>query len=224
MSDRTPDLRQQMCDIGQRIWRRGYCAGNDGNLTIRLDEKRLLCTPTGVSKGFMAPQTMRITDLDGQGLDADGPGVSTEVRMHAAIYRARPDVQAVVHSHAPHATAFALAHRTIDEGVYPEVDVLIGRVPVVPFALPGTADLGTAVADALTPHTWAVLLGNHGAVTFSAKGLEEAYYRMEVLDSTCQILMLTGQIGGAKPLNEDQMRQVLEQKRDFYGLSDERLG
>ncbi|MDX1565075.1 MAG: class II aldolase/adducin family protein [Phycisphaeraceae bacterium] len=223
MSQDLEDLKQLICRIGQRLWQRGYCAGNDGNLSVRLEEQRLLATATGLSKGFMDPATVRTTDLDGHGLDETGPAPSTEIKMHAAIYRARPEVRAVVHSHAPHATAFALAGRPLPEGVYPEAEVLLGRVPLVPFELPGTAALAEAVADALSDDTWAVLLANHGAVTFSDKGLLDAYHRMEVLDASCRILSLCDGLGGARRLSDEQLRQVLEAKRDHYGLNDGRL-
>ncbi len=224
MSEAIGVQKELICQIGQRLWQRGYCAGNDGNLTVRLPGNRLLCTATGMSKGFMDPKSIRTTDADGQGLDDDGPAPSTEVKMHAAVYRKRPDVQAVIHSHAPHATAFALAGKTIPENIYPEIEVLLGQVPLVPFVLPGTAALGEAVAEAITPHTWAVLMANHGAVTFSSQGLLDAYHRMEVLDATCRILMLCENLGGPKKLSDEQMRQVLESKQNDYGMGDGRLG
>jgi ribulose-5-phosphate 4-epimerase/fuculose-1-phosphate aldolase len=121
-------LRREMCDVGHRMWTRGLCSGCEGNLSVRLDSDRVLCTPSGVSKGFLEPRSLRIVRLDGTPLGAvDEFAVTSEIRVHLAVYRMRPDVRAVVHSHAPHANAFAMAGIELPEGVYPEAEVVLGR-------------------------------------------------------------------------------------------------
>ena len=216
-------LRQEMCDVGRRMWTRGLCSGTEGNLSVRVGDDLVLCTPSGVSKGFLDPRSLRTLRLDGT--DADPVPewtITSEIRVHLAVYRARPDVRAVVHSHAPHANAFAMANVPLAEGVYPEAEIVLGRVPVAPYALPGTAALAENVAGALTPNTTAMLLAHHGTLTLSACGLLDAYHRLEVLDSWCQILLGVARLGAVEVLGDAQMAGVLALKRAGCGLGDDR--
>lgn len=208
-------LRREMCDVGRRMWTRGLCSGCEGNLSVRVGDDRVLCTPSGVSKGFLEPRSLRTIRLDGTPLDsADGFAVTSEIRVHLAVYRVRPDVRAVVHSHAPHANAFAMAGLELPEGVYPEADVVLGRVPLVPYALHGTTELAGNVAAAVTLHTTAMLLAHHGTLTMSPRGLVDAYQRLEVLDSWCQILLGVARLGTVEVLTDAQLAEVLALKRD----------
>ena len=115
-------LRNDIVEVGRRLWVRGFVASNDGNISVRLDDKRLLMTPASVSKGFMTPDMMVITDLDGKLLEgAPGRKPSSETQMHLVVYRNRPDVEAVVHSHPPLSTGFAVAGIPLDRAVLAEV-------------------------------------------------------------------------------------------------------
>ncbi len=216
-------IKEQMCDVGRRIWQRGFCAGNEGNHSVRIDESRVLCTPTGVSKGFLRPEMICMVDLEGNQLDTDNPYKRTsEVLVHLAIYKSRPDVTAVIHSHPPHATAFAVANLPIPEAIHPEAEVFLGRVPTAAYATPSKQDLPDSITPLIGPDTGAVMMGNHGSVTFSPDGLIDAHYKLEILDAYCRILILSKQLGRVNQLDTNQMTELLQVKQNF-GLTDERL-
>jgi L-fuculose-phosphate aldolase len=217
-------LKKLMCDIGHRIWMRAYCGGNEGNHSVRIADDRVLCTPTGISKGFMTPDDLCIVDMEGNQVEPNPKGRrrSSEILMHLAIYKVRPDVKAVVHSHPPHATAFAITNMPVPEGIHPEAEVFLGKIPIARYATPSKPDLGQSVVELIGPDTNTVLLGNHGSVSFD-KTLTEAYYKLEILDCYCRLILLTRQVG-APPnvLNPKQMTELLEVKAKF-GLHDDRL-
>jgi L-fuculose-phosphate aldolase len=215
-------VKQEICEVGRRIWQKGYCAGNEGNHSVRIAEDRVLCTPTGISKGFLKPEMVCTVDLEGNPIGRAGEyRPSSEVKIHLAIYKHRPDIKAVIHSHPPHATAFAIAGIPLPEGIHPEAEVFLGRVPTAEYATPSTM----ALADSLIPHlksqTNSILMGNHGSVSFS-ETLIDAYYKLEILDAYCRVLLLCKQIGKANVLSSDQMTELLKVKQNF-GISDPRL-
>jgi L-fuculose-phosphate aldolase len=216
-------IKEEMCEVGRRIWQRGFCAANEGNHSVRLGPDRVLCTPTGVSKGFMEPDDMVVLDMDAKQVEPNPRGRkgTSEVKVHLGIYKARPKVKAVVHSHPPHATAFAITNMPLPEGIYSEYETFLGRVPIAPYATPGTYDLPDSIIEVLKPGTNTVLMGNHGAVTFS-ETLLDAYYKMEILDQYARILLLTRQIGPPRVLSPEQMVSILQIK-DKLGLADPRL-
>ena len=145
-------LKQEMCEIGRRIWIKGYCAGNEGNHSLRISDDRVLCTPTGLSKGFLRPEMITIVDMDGKQVDKDNKYKRTsEILLHLAIYKKRPDVKAVIHSHPPHATAFACGGVPIPEGVHPEAEVFLGKVPTAKYTTPSYAGLGESVVKLVDP-------------------------------------------------------------------------
>lgn len=121
-------LKEQICDIGRRLYAKGFAAANDGNISIRLNEREILCTPTMVSKGFLKPEDVCKVDYEGKQL-AGTRKRSSEILLHLAVYKNRPDVNGVVHCHPPHATAFAVAHEPIPKCVLPEVEVFLGECP-----------------------------------------------------------------------------------------------
>lgn len=215
-------VKQEICEVGRRIWQKGYCAGNEGNHSVRIAEDRVLCTPTGISKGFLKPEMVCTVDMEGNPIGRAGEyRPSSEVKIHLAIYKHRPDIKAVIHSHPPHATAFAIAGIPLPEGIHPEAEVFLGRVPTAEYATPSTM----ALADSLIPHlksqTNSILMGNHGSVSFS-ETLIDAYYKLEILDAYCRVLLLCKQIGKANVLSSDQMTELLKVKQNF-GISDPRL-
>lgn len=216
-------LKKQMCEIGHRIWLRGYCAGNEGNHSFRIGDDRVLCTPTGLSKGFLHPDDICLIDMKGNMVEANPRGRqrTSEVRVHLAIYQHRSDAKAVIHSHPPHGTAFAVADIPLPEGIHPEAEVFLGKVPIAKYATPSTDDLPNSIIPLIGPETNTVLMGNHGTVSFS-HSLIDAYYKLEILDSYCRLLLLSKQLGQVNTLTKEQMTQLLEIKKNF-GLSDERL-
>lgn len=196
MTESETETWRAICEIGRRLWQRNLIAANDGNISMRLDGERILCTPSGVSKGFLGADDWVITDAAGRKLKGQREP-SSELKMHLAIYGVRPDVGAVVHAHPPHATAFAVAGQTVPARVMPEIDVLLGRVGLVPYIAPGTQELADAVgaeAKAENDASNAILLGNHGATTCGVD-LEAAWLRMESLDQCCQILINARALG-----------------------------
>ncbi len=217
-------LKKLMCEVGHRIWLRGYCAGNEGNHSARIGDDRVLCTPTGLSKGFLHAEDMCVVDMDGNQVEPNtrGQARTSEVLLHLAIYKKRPDVQAVIHSHPPHATAFAVANVPIPEGIHPEAEVFLGKVPFAPYATPSTHELPDSVVKLVGEQTNTVIMGNHGTVSFSPQGLMDAYYKLEILDAYCRILLLTSQLGRVNTLSQNQVSDLLNIKSKF-GMGDDRL-
>jgi L-fuculose-phosphate aldolase len=207
-------LRQQICEIGRRMHEKNFVAANDGNISVRLDAHRVLTTPTGVSKGFMTPESMVIVDYEGRPLSAGKP--SSEILLHLFVYRERPEVQAVVHAHPRHATGFAVAGISFEECVTPEIIVTLGSIPLASYGTPSTQKL----PDTLRPfihHHDAFLLANHGAVTVG-RDLWEAYYKMERLEHYAHIIFISRQLGGEKILAQREVQELLN-LRNKYGQS-----
>jgi L-fuculose-phosphate aldolase len=173
--------RADIVEVGRRLWERGYVASNDGNISVRLDEQRLITTPKSVSKGFMTPDMMVITDMDGT-LVSGAPGrkPSSEIKMHLVAYRNRPDARAVVHAHPPTATGFAVAGIPLDRAVLAEVITTLGSIPIAEYATPSTQELPDAVRKYVKAHD-GLLLANHGALAI-AGDVMSAYYRMETIE------------------------------------------
>ena len=194
------EARELMCEVGRRLWQVGFAPANAGNLTVRLGADRLLCTPTLVSKGFMAPEQMVLLGPDGATI---GPGrASSEVLMHLAVYRSRPDVQGIVHVHPPVATGFAAAGLALPCDILTEVLGTLGTVPLVPVAVPGTAEVPGNLQPFLADYD-AFLLANHGALTVGAD-LWQAFYRMEIVEHAAQVALVAHQLGGAAPIPPDK--------------------
>ncbi len=211
--------REALCEIGRRVWQREYIASNDGNFSVRLGSDRILCTPTMVSKGFMKPEELPVVDLDGRHLS--GPKRPTsEMKLHLAIYRHRPDVKAVVHVHPPHATAFAIVRRSLPKCILPEVEIFLGEIPLVPYATPGTQEFADTAVPFVTQYN-AFLLTNHGAVTLGSDPFE-AYYRMETVEQYCRILVLASHLGSLQSLDAAAMADLLR-LREKLGYKDRRL-
>jgi L-fuculose-phosphate aldolase len=212
-------IKEQMCEIGRRIWLKGFCAGNEGNHSYRIAENRVLCTPTGISKGFLKPEDICVTDLEGKQIGGTRKRTS-EVLLHLAIYKARPDVKAVVHSHPPHATAFAIANVDLPTCIHPEAEVFLGAVKTAKYVTPGDTRLGESILPYVKDSN-TILLQNHGTVTFD-KDLDGAYYKLEIVDAYSRILILAKQIGNIRPLDANEMKELLDLKVRF-GLDEPRL-
>jgi L-fuculose-phosphate aldolase len=220
-SPRIPEfkLKEQMCDIGRRIWQKGFCAGNEGNHSYRIGPDRVLCTPTGISKGNLKPDDICTVDMEGKQVAGKRKRTS-EILMHLAIYKARPDVKAVVHSHPPHATAFAIAGVELPTCIHPEAEVFLGAVKTAKYVTPGDTRLGESLLPYVKDSN-TILLQNHGTVTFDVD-LEGAYYKLEIVDAYSRILLLAKQIGSIRPLDAGEMKELLDLKVRF-GLDEPRL-
>lgn len=212
-------LKLEICDIGRRIYNKGFAAGNDGNISFRLGKNEVLCTPTMVSKGFLKPEDLCTCDMEGKQLSGKRKRTS-EVLLHLAIMKERPDVKSVVHCHPPHATAFAVAREPIPQCVLPEVEVFLGDVPITKYETPG----GQAFADTILPYVKksnVIILANHGTVSFG-ETVEKAYWWTEILDAYCRILMLSRDLGRVNYFTETKERELLDLKTK-WGYKDARL-
>lgn len=199
-------LRKQLCEVGRRLYERGLVGATEGNLSVRLDENRILCTPSGVSKGSLEPHQCIVIDSEGQPTDGGLP--SSEIKMHLRIYARRPDCQAVVHAHPPTATGFALAGETIPDDLLPEAALVLGSVALVPFAMPGTDEVPDAIEPFLAVHK-TFLLSNHGAVVMG-KDLKDAFNRMETLERIAQIVLNARRLGAPQRMPPGAFRVVKE--------------
>ena len=208
-------LRADIVEVGRRLYARGYTASNDGNISARLDGGRLLMTPKSVCKGFMTPQMMCVTDLDGKKLTGDRDP-SSEMQMHLEVYRQRPDVNAVVHAHPPIATAFAVAGIPLDRAVLAEVVTTLGSVPIADYATPSTRELPDAVRKYVKAHD-GMLLANHGALTLGTD-LFSAYYKMETIEHFAKISFTARMLGGERLLSREEVVR-LQGLRGMYGIA-----
>jgi L-fuculose-phosphate aldolase len=212
-------LKEEICDIGRRIYNKGFAAGNDGNISFRLGPNKVLCTPTMMSKGFMKPADLCIVDMEGKQL-AGKRKRSSEILLHLTIMKERPDVRSVVHCHPPHATAFAVAREPIPQCVLPEVEVFLGDVPITRYRTPG----GQGLADSVKPFVKkanVVILANHGTVSFG-ETVEKAYWWTEILDAYCRILMLAKDLGRVAYFTRQETRELLDLKA-MWGYTDPRI-
>ncbi|MEE0898969.1 MAG: class II aldolase/adducin family protein [Acutalibacteraceae bacterium] len=207
-------IKQQICDIGKRIYDKGMVASNDGNISVKLNDNEFLCTPTGVSKGFMTPEYICKVDADGKVLEAN-PGFkpSSEIKMHMRVYKERPDVNAVVHAHPMYATGFAIAGIPLTQPIMPEAVISLGAVPIAEYGTPSTEEIPDAISKYLQSYD-AVLLENHGALSFS-DSLLNAYHKMESVEFYAKLLYISKQLGGPKELSESQVQRLYEIRRQF---------
>lgn len=213
-------IKEEICEIGRRVYDKGFAAANDGNISYRIGENEVLCSPTMICKGFMKPDDICMVDLDGKQLAGKRKRTS-EILLHLSIMKARPDVKAVVHCHPPHATAFGVAREPIPQCILPEIEVFLGEIPFAPYETPGGQKFADTVLPFLKPGTNAMLLTNHGTVSFG-ETLEQAYWRTEIVDAYCRILILAKQIGGVSYLNERESRELLDLKKRL-GFDDPRF-
>jgi len=206
--------RQEIVEVGRLIWQKGWVAANDGNITVRLDEERVLATPTGVSKGMMHPDDLIICDMSGRKLVGRLEQTS-ELGMHLTIYRMRPDVRAVVHAHPPVATGYAAAGRPLNLALLPEVIIGLGCVPLAEYGLPGTPELTQPMLPYI-PKYDALLLANHGAVCYGPD-LWKAYFRMETVEHFARISLVAELVGGPRVLPKEEVQKLLA-ARSRYGI------
>jgi L-fuculose-phosphate aldolase len=207
-------LRADIVEVGRRMYARGYTASNDGNISVRLGPERLLMTPKSVCKGFMTPDMMCITDLEGRKLQGDRDP-SSEMLMHLEVYRQRPDAQAVVHAHPPTATGFAVAGIPLDRAVLAEVLTTLGSIPIAEYATPSTRELPEAVRKYIKAHD-GMLLANHGALTVGAD-LYGAYYKMETIEHFAKISLVARLLGRENLLSREEVMR-LQELRGSYGI------
>ncbi len=208
------EIKKQICDIGKRIYNRGMVAANDGNISVKLNDNEFLCTPTGVSKGFMTPEYICKIDAKGIVLHAyEGFRPSSEIKMHLRVYEKRPDVNSVVHAHPIYATSFAIAGIPLTQPIMPEAVIALGCVPIAEYGVPSTMEIPDNVEKYL-PYYDAVLLENHGALTYS-DSLLNAYHKMESVEFYAELLFKSRQLGGPKEFTDAQVERLYEIRRQM---------
>jgi L-fuculose-phosphate aldolase len=214
-------LKEQLCDIGRRLWQRAYVDGNGGNIAIRVGEDIALCTPTLVSKGFMKPDDMCLVDFEGNQL-AGIKRRTSEILMHLQIMKRQPKAVATCHCHPPYATGFAVAGLAPPTCMIPEYEVF-ASVAVAPYRTPGTPEMGKLVADLVDKHN-TILMANHGVVSWSHNNVEDAYFKMEILEAYCRTVLVSAQLGKQpNTFTPAQLQDLLKIKQSL-GIPDPRHG
>ncbi|MCC7361720.1 MAG: class II aldolase/adducin family protein [Anaerolineales bacterium] len=208
--------RDDLVRIGRLLHTRDLVDGSAGNLSARLGPDRILCTPSGLAKGFLEPDDLIIIDLEGR-LVAGKPGrkPTSELAMHLEAFKRRPDVGGVVHAHPITAVALSIAGVSLAECVIPEAIVFLGLVPTTPYATPSSDENRRAISEVIVSHD-ALVLQYHGSLTVGRDALE-AYFRLETLEHTAKIIALSKLLGGGPPLPPEQVTKLLA-TRDSLGL------
>ena len=214
--------REAVCRVGRLLYDRGYVAANDGNISVKVAENRLLITPSGVSKGLMTPEMLLVTDMDGTVIEGDRHPTS-EGKMHLEVYRGRPDVNAVVHAHPPVSTAFAVCRRGLETPYLSELVAGLGQVPcTTSFAMLSTEEVPESVRPYLADHN-ALLLANHGALAWGGD-LWEAFDRLETVEHTAKIVLNAQLLGGGVPLTEEEVERLQSLRGMYQTLREVRHG
>jgi L-fuculose-phosphate aldolase len=214
-SAKTRDqLKEDICEVGRRLYRGGFIAAGEGNISLRLSENELMGTPAGTCKGYLTPDMISTCDMEGNTLT--GPKISTEIQMHISVYKARPDVHAVTHAHPPKSTGFAVAGVPLNRAVLAEVVVTLGCVPLAEYGTPSTQELADSV-DRLIRTSDGLLLSNHGALTVG-KDVYDAYYKMEVVEHFAEISLVSRVLGGERLLPQREVSRLLDLRQKVYRL------
>jgi len=211
-------IKEEICDMGRRLYNKGFAAANDGNISYRIDENRVVCTPTQICKGFMNPDDICIVDMEGNQISGNRKRTS-EIFLHLKIMKERPEVKSVLHCHPPYATAFGIAREAIPQCVLPEVDIYMGDVPIADYAIPGGDELASTILPFIHKSD-IIVLANHGTVSLGPT-VEKAYWMTELLDAYCRILMLSRQLGKVSYFNKEEAEDLLKLKGQ-WGIKDPR--
>lgn len=213
-------IKERMCEMGRRMWAKDYTDGNGGNLTVRVGDNLVLCTPTLISKGFMKPEQMCLVDMEGVQLAGNFKRTS-ECMTHLAIMKRQPKAKACCHAHPPNATAFAVAGVQPPTCMIPEAEVFLGQIGLAQYQTPGTPENAKVVGDAAVDHM-AVLMLNHGVITWG-KDIEDSYWKMENTDAYCKTVLLATQLKGTDLLTitGGQAKELIK-LRGVLGMKDKR--
>ncbi|MGE7949259.1 class II aldolase/adducin family protein [Lysinibacillus sp. NPDC093688] len=209
-------LKEQICDLGKRMYMKDMGAANDGNISVKISENSFLCTPTGVSKGFMTPDMICKINRQGEIIEDNllNTKPSSEIKMHLRVYEERPDVTAVVHAHPLYATAFAICGIPLNKQIMPESTIFLGEVPIAEYGTPSTEELPNSIVPYLQNHD-AILLANHGALTCGID-LMSAYFKMESMEFYAKLLYLTSVIGEPKELTKEQVTTLVQLREEKF--------
>jgi L-fuculose-phosphate aldolase len=206
--------RRELVTLGRMLYERGYVAATDGNLSVRLDEDRILSTPTAICKGRMRPADMVIVDMHGRRLEGRRD-VSSEIGMHLLVYGVRSDIHGIVHAHPPTATGFAASGMPLNKPLVCEVVIGLGTIPLARYGTPGTSELTDALSP-LVPQYDAILMSNHGVVAYGDT-LESAYMKMETVEHFAQIALVTHLLGRQQPLGDEELEKLVVARSKYKG-------
>jgi len=210
--DTEQELRLELVEVGRRLYERGFIAGTDGNLSVRLGADRMLTTPSGVHKGMLRPEQIVTCDLEGRPVDDRRP--SSEIRMHVLVYQARPDVSAAIHAHPVHSVALSLVGVSLAECLLPEPALALGSIPTAPYATPTTEDVPSSIRELLSQRYNALILARHGTLTLG-RTLEEAVLRLETVEHTAKITAVARSIGATSALPAEEVERIEAIARDL---------
>lgn len=204
------EAKQLIIEIGKRMYAKNFVASNDGNISVKVSDHTVWCTPTGVSKGYMTDEMLVLMDLDGTVIRGTYKP-SSEMKMHLRVYNENPDLKAVVHAHPPAATSYAIAGLPLNQAILTEAVMGIGEIPLAPYAMPGTNEVPDSIAPFVKTHN-GCLLANHGALAWG-KSAMEAWMRMESIEYYAMVSMYTrGLIGQVNELTCDQVDRLIERR------------
>lgn len=211
-------IKERICEMGRRIWARNYCDGNGGNITVRVGDNLVLCTPTLISKGSINPEDICLVDLDGNQVAGTRKRTS-EVNTHLAIMKATPDAKSCVHAHPIHGTAFAVAGIKPPTCLIPEPEVFLGEIGLARYETPGTPENAKAVGEIAVEHQ-AIIMQNHGVIVWG-KDVEDAYWKMENVEAYCQTVYIASQLGGMKSYSPDKLKDLIAIRKQL-GMPEKR--
>ena len=204
------EIKKEICEVGLKLWQKGFVAANDGNISVKISDNEYYCTPTGVSKASLTPDMIIKVDKDGRKLEGK-LNPSSEIKMHMRVYRERPDVTAVVHAHPPVATAFTVADIDLDQYVLPEAVLTIGAVPTCDYGTPSTMEIPDSLDPYLQDHD-AFLLRNHGALTVGCN-LTKAFFVMEEVEFNAVICKHAMDLGAVHEISCDQLKKLMDLRK-----------
>ena len=204
------EIKKEICEVGLKLWQKGFVAANDGNISVKINDNEFYCTPTGVSKASLTPDMIIKVDKDGKKLEGK-LNPSSEIKMHMRVYRERPDVTAVVHAHPPVATAFTVADIDLDQYVLPEAVLTIGAVPTCDYGTPSTMEIPDSLDPYLQDHD-AFLLRNHGALTVGCN-LTKAFFVMEEVEFNAVICKHAMDLGAVHEISNDQLKKLMDLRK-----------
>ena len=204
------EIKKEICEVGHKLWIKGFVAANDGNISVKINDNEFYCTPTGVSKGSLTPDMIIKVDKDGKKLEGK-LNPSSEIKMHMRVYQERPDVNAVVHAHPPVATAFTIAGIDLDQYILPEAVLTIGSVPTCEYGTPSTMEIPDSLLPYIQNHD-AFLLQNHGALTVGCN-LMKALFIMEEVEFNAKICKYAMELGAVHEIPNDQLVKLMELRK-----------
>ncbi len=208
-------LRKELVEICHKVYANGFVSAYDGNLSVRIDNERVLITPSGKCKGEVNEEDLIEVDYRGRIIKGEGK-VSTEVKIHLLPYQKRKEINAVIHCHPVYATAFASAGEGLTKPIFPEVILALGKVPLCKYATPSTDELPNSMLPYID-YAWAMLFENHGAVTFG-KNIKGAYFRMEKLEHAAHTIIAARMLGREKTIPLNKLRELYNISEEVFGI------